>query len=203
MNIYNEEFEQVGIKDDDGNISTITHISDSSATGLFQILNLDLRQEKIRYLNFEWYSEKFLTNKSERLKENHDFPARVYLTFRTGPMPWEKYIINYVFSNTQVQGTHWKSPYLNIFTKSYDVALNGRSDPSYYWINHKIHIINDIQRLWNVDVSYLESIALMVDTDNTNNKVETQYFEIPSLKNSLSTISFCDKECYNITHGTI
>lgn len=160
----------------DGEI-LIIHKSENSASGLFDDIKIDLKRNNLNYLNFAWKVEKF-QNVDETQKAYHDFPARVYLTFRTGPMPWEKYIINYVFSNTQVQGTHWKSPYLNIFTKSYDVALNGRSDPSYYWINHKIHIINDIQRLWNVDVSYLESIALMVDTDNTNNKVETQYKNI-------------------------
>lgn len=160
----------------DGEI-LIIHKSENSASGLFDDIKIDLKKNNLNYLNFAWKVEKF-QNVDETQKAYHDFPARVYLTFRTGPMPWEKYIINYVFSNTQVQGTHWKSPYLNIFTKSYDVALNGRSDPSYYWINHKIHIINDIQRLWNVDVSYLESIALMVDTDNTNNKVETQYKNI-------------------------
>ena len=155
----------------------IIHKSKNSATGLFDDIKIDLRKQNLNYLNFTWKVEKF-KNVDETKKAYHDFPARVYLTFRTGPMPWEKYIINYVFSNTQVRGTHWKSPYLNMFTKSYDVALNGRSDPSFYWISHKIHIINDIQRLWNVDVSYLESIALMVDTDNTNNKVETQYKNI-------------------------
>lgn len=160
----------------DGEI-LIIHKSENSASGLFDDIKIDLKKNNLNYLNFAWKVEKF-QNVDETQKAYHDFPARVYLTFRTGPMPWEKYIINYVFSNTQIQGTHWKSPYLNIFTKSYDVALNGRSDPSYYWINHKIHIINDIQRLWNVDVSYLESIALMVDTDNTNNKVETQYKNI-------------------------
>ena len=164
------------IEGPDGEV-IITHQSDNSASGLFHDINVNLRKKSLNYLNFEWKVQKF-KNVDETQKAYHDFPARVYLTFRTGPMPWEKYIINYVFSNTQIRDTHWKSPYLNIFTKSYDVALNGRSDPSFYWISHKIHIINDIQRLWNVDVSYLESIALMVDTDNTNNKVETQYKNI-------------------------
>ena len=173
-------------KDDDGNISTITHISDNSASGLFQILNLDLRQEKIRYLNFEWYSEKFLTNKSERLKENHDFPARVYLTFRKKSLPfelpfqlpWEKYHLNYVFSNTETKGHHWKSPYRNFFVKSHDIVLSGKDDPSSYWINHKIDLRSDIQKFWNIDLENLESVALMVDTDNTNKKTKTIYRNI-------------------------
>lgn len=154
--------------------SLIIHESNNSASGLFNDIKIDLRKKNLKFLNFEWKVEKFKNN-DETSKNYHDFPARVYLTFRTGPMPWEKYIINYVFSNTQVRGTHWKSPYLNIFTKSYDVALNGRSDPGFYWIKHKINIVNDIQKLWNIDASYLESIALMVDTDNTNNKITSQY----------------------------
>ena len=161
----------------DEGTSLIIHESHNSASGLFSDLNINLRKRSLRYLNFEWKVEKF-ENIDETQKAYHDFPARVYLTFRTGPMPWEKYIINYVFSNTQVKGTHWKSPYLNIFTKSYDVALNGRSDPAFYWIKHKINIKNDIQRLWNVDVSNLESIALMVDTDNTNKKTISQFRNI-------------------------
>ena len=164
------------IEGPDGEV-IITHQSDNSASGLFHDINLNLRKKSLNYLNFEWKVQKF-KNIDETKKAYHDFPARVYLTFRTGPMPWEKYIINYVFSNTQVRDTHWKSPYLNIFTKSYDVALNGRSDPSFYWIRHKVHIINDIQKLWNVDVSHLESIALMVDTDNTKNKIISQYKNI-------------------------
>ena len=164
------------IKGPDGEV-LISHKSNNSASGLFDDININLRKKSLNYLNFEWKVEKF-KNIDETQKSYHDFPARVYLTFSTGPMPWEKYIINYVFSNTQVRGTHWKSPYLNIFTKSYDVALNGRSDPAFYWISHKININNDIQKLWNVDVSHLESIALMVDTDNTKNKVETQYKNI-------------------------
>lgn len=160
----------------------ITHKSDASASGLFFDINMNLRQQGYRYLNFEWKVEKF-KNEDETQKKFHDFPARVYLTYRNGMMPWNKYFINYVYSNTNLKNTHWKSPYNNLFTKSYDVALNGYHDPSFYWIKHKIDLRNDIQKFWNIDIEHLESIALMVDTDNTQTKTITAFKNIYLSKN--------------------
>ena len=88
----------------------ITHESNSSASGLFYDININLRKQGYRYLNFEWKVEKF-KNTDETKKKFHDFPARIYLTYKDGIMPWNKYIINYVFSNTNLKNTHWKSPY--------------------------------------------------------------------------------------------
>ena len=160
----------------------ITHKSNSSASGLFYDININLRKQGYRYLNFEWKVEKF-KNTDEKKKKFHDFPARVYLTYKDGMMPWNKYFINYVFSNTNLKNTHWKSPYNNLFTKSYDVALNGYHDPGFYWIKHKVDLRNDIQKFWNIDIDYLESIALMVDTDNTKTKTETSFKNIYLSKN--------------------
>ena len=160
----------------------ITHQSDSSASGLFYDVNINLRKQGYRYLNFEWKVEKF-KNTDETKKKFHDFPARVYLTYKDGMMPWNKYFINYVFSNTNLKNTHWKSPYNNLFTKSYDVALNGYHDPGFYWIKHKVDLRNDIQKFWNIDIDDLESIALMVDTDNTKTKIKTSFKNIYLSKN--------------------
>ena len=160
----------------------ITHESNSSASGLFYDININLRKQGYRYLNFEWKVEKF-KNTDETKKKFHDFPARIYLTYKDGIMPWNKYIINYVFSNTNLKNTHWKSPYNNLFIKSYDVALNGYHDPGIYWIKHKVDLRNDIHKFWNIDIEYLESIALMVDTDNTKTKTETSFKNIYLSKN--------------------
>ena len=160
----------------------ITHESNSSASGLFYDININLRKQGYRYLNFEWKVEKF-KNTDETKKKFHDFPARIYLTYKDGIMPWNKYIINYVFSNTNLKNTHWKSPYNNLFIKSYDVALNGYHDPGFYWIKHKVDLRNDIHKFWNIDIEYLESIALMVDTDNTKTKTETSFKNIYLSKN--------------------
>lgn len=164
-------------KVNDLNEEIIIHKSNNSASALFFDIETDLNLSRLHYLNFEWKVKKF-NNKNEKKKENHDFPARIYLKFKTGYLPWEKYYINYVFSNAHFKNDHWKSPYLNIFTKSHDVAINGKRDPSDYWIKHKVNLVNDIQKFWNLDISYLESIALMVDTDNTGAKTEAQYKNI-------------------------
>ena len=155
----------------------ITHQSNSSASGLFYDIDIDLREKGYRYLNFEWKVEKF-KNTDETKKKYHDFPARIYLTYKDGEMPWNKYFINYVFSNTNLKNSHWKSPYNNFFTKSHDVALNGYHDPGSYWIKHKIDLLNDIQKFWNIDLNKLESVALMVDTDNTKMKTTTSFKNI-------------------------
>ena len=175
---------------EEGFVSSVEHNSNNSATGLYQILNIDLRKEDLRYLYFDWYSEKFI-NINERKKEFHDFPARIYLTFRkkTFPfelpfqLPWERYHINYVFSNVEDQDAHWKSPYLSFFTKSHDVVISGKWDPANYWISNKIDLKSDIQKFWNIDLNYLESVALMVDTDNTGRKTKTLFRNVYLSKN--------------------
>jgi len=42
---------------------------------------------------------------------------------------------------------------------------------------------NDIQKFWNIDIEHLESIALMVDTDNTQTKTITSFKNIYLSKN--------------------
>ena len=68
-----------------------------SASVLYKETAIDLT--KTPWLDWSWKSTSTYMNINEQSKDGDDYPARLYVTAKTGPLPWQTIAINYVWSS--------------------------------------------------------------------------------------------------------
>ena len=146
-------------------------VADNAASGLGKEIIIDLN--KTPFINITWKIEKDLPGIQENTKKGHDFAARVFVVKKTGATPLSNRAINYVFSSNNEIGFNSPSPYTK---KSVDNVLASTKDELNEWVTVKTNVKEDFKRFHNLDVSELDGLAIMSDTDNSNMKA-IAYFQ--------------------------
>ena len=154
---------------DNGNY--LKSIADNAASGLGKEIKIDL--DKTPFINITWKIEKDLSGIKENSKKGHDYAARVFVIKKTGATPLSNRAINYVFSSNNEVGLNWPSPYTK---KSIDNVLASTKDNFNEWITVKANVKEDFKRFHGLNVSELDGIAIMSDTDNSKMK-SIAYFQ--------------------------
>ena len=148
-------------------------VADNAASGLGKEIKIDLNSTPI--LNITWKVEKDLGGIDERSKKGHDYAARVFVVKKTGSTALSNRAVNYVFSSNNKVGKTWKSPYTK---KSIDYVLSTTLDNDNEWVSVKANVKEDFKRLHNLEVSELNGVAIMTDTDNSKIKAVAYYQNI-------------------------
>ena len=146
-------------------------IADNAASGLGKEINIDLN--KTPFINITWKIERDLKGIKENTKKGHDFAARVFVIKKTGATVLSNRAINYVFSSNNGVGFNSPSPYTK---KSIDNVLATTTEHLDKWITVKANVKNDFKKFHDLDVSQLDGLAIMVDTDNSKMKA-ISYFQ--------------------------
>ena len=146
-------------------------VADNAASGLGKEINIDLN--KTPFINITWKIEKDLKGIKENSKKGHDFAARVFVIKKTGATVLSNRAINYVFSSNNGVGFNSPSPYTK---KSIDNVLATTTEHLDKWITVKANVKNDFKKFHDLDVSQLDGLAIMVDTDNSKMKA-VSYFQ--------------------------
>ena len=145
--------------------------ANNAASGLGKELKIDLN--KTPFINITWKVEKDLRGINENTKKGHDYAARVFAIKKTGSTPLSNRAINYVFSSNSEVGENRPSPYTK---KSIDNVLTSTSDSLNQWVTVKANVQEDFKRFHDLDVSELDGLAIMADTDNSKMK-SISYFQ--------------------------
>jgi len=148
-------------------------VADNAASGLGKELKIDLNKTPI--INITWKIEKDLPGIKENTKKGHDFAARVFVIKKTGATPLSNRAINYVFSSNNEVGFNSPSPYTK---KSIDNVLASTKNHLNEWITVKSNVKKDFKKFHNLDVSELDGLAIMSDTDNSKIKAVAYYQNI-------------------------
>ena len=148
-------------------------VADNAASGLGKEVKIDLN--KTPFINITWKIEKDLPGIKENTKKGHDFAARVFAVKKTGATPLSNRAINYVFSSNNQVGFNSPSPYTK---KSIDNVLATTKENLNEWVTVKANVKEDFRKFHNLDVSELDGIALMSDTDNSKMKAVAYYQNI-------------------------
>ena len=164
----NETFYTVG-NDKNGNF--LKSVADNAASGLGKEIKIDLN--KTPFINITWKVEKDLPGIKEDTKKGHDFAARVFVIKKTGATLLSNRAINYVFSSNNEVGSNWPSPYTK---KSIDNVLASTKNDLNEWVTVKANVKDDFKRFHDLDVSELNGVAIMSDTDNSKKK-SIAYFQ--------------------------
>ena len=156
---------------DSGNF--LKAVADNAASGLGKEVKIDLN--KTPFINITWKIEKDLPGIKENTKKGHDFAARVFVIKKTGATPLSNRAINYVFSSNQEVGFNSPSPYTK---KSIDNVLANSKDNLNKWITVKANVKEDFKKFHDLDVSELDGLAIMSDTDNSKMEATAYYQNI-------------------------
>ena len=148
--------------------------SHDSASGLFRKIKVDLN--KYPYLNWRWRIEQRLTTSNERVKSGDDYAARIYVIIDGGLLPWRTKAVNYVWANRAEKHDIWPSAFAG--KNSMMVALRNNQDPTATWFDEKRNVLNDLGEILGKDLTAIDGIAIMTDTDNNQDETIAYYGDI-------------------------
>lgn len=145
--------------------------SQGAASGLLRELRVDL--EKLPYLNWSWRVEDVLSGIDERTKAGDDYPARVYVIVSGGIAFWRTKTLIYVWSSRQPVGSIWE----NAFTANACVMAL-QSGKGNGWATEHRDVRADFKRCFNDEISFIDAVAIMTDTDNSQQAATAWYGDI-------------------------
>lgn len=146
-----------------------------SASGLFRKKRVDLTQTP--FLNWSWRVDKPHSPLDERSKQGDDYAARVYIVVDGGVLFWKTIALNYVWSSSQPAGNYWASSYAGKNVMLLALRSNKQHLPS-VWYREKRNVYKDFKRLFNKEITAVDAVAIMTDSDNSGGDVLACYGDI-------------------------
>lgn len=144
--------------------------SQGTASGLYYERRIDLRRTPV--LNWSWKVKKVLRGLDEEKKSGDDFPARVYVVVRGGLAFWRTKALSYVWANTHQVGAFWPSPFTaNVVL----IAAQSGEQRLGSLIDEKHNLREDWKRAFHEDISAIDAVAIMTDTDNSGQSATALY----------------------------
>lgn len=157
-----------------GNETVLKAYSQDSASGLVKNITVDLR--KYPYLNWRWRIENRLDKADEKQKSGDDYSARIYVIDSGGLFFWATKVLSYVWSDNYEKGASWPNPYVKNNVQMF--AIRSTEDNISTWYSEKHNVYEDFKRLFGKDVHYIDAVALMTDSDNSDGHAEAYYGDI-------------------------
>lgn len=186
-NLYVSEFSQKGLADwDEKSFSGNTGYSvlneegeyflradaNASASALYKKIKIDLNKRPI--LNWSWRVDKPIDSLDEQSKQGDDYAARIYVIVKRGLMPWNTLALNYVWSSNDEPLEFWPNAYTD---KAIMIPLQN-SGIGRQWEAEKVNVKADIKKYLGIEVSHIDAIAIMTDTDNSQLHAIASYRDI-------------------------
>jgi len=148
--------------------------SQGAASGLFKEQRIDL--EQMPFLNWSWRITNHLEGLNEQSKSGDDYAARIYVVVKGGLAFWQTKAMNYVRASNTAKGSVWPNAFAG--DHSMMLALRGPEALLNVWYSEKRNVKADLQKLFGEDLRTIDAVALMTDTDNSNQQVSAFYGNI-------------------------
>jgi hypothetical protein len=130
---------------------------------------------KTPYLNWSWLVTGTFQSIDETQKAGDDFPARVFVVIRRGLLGMDTIALNYVWASQHSKGSFWASPYSSqVRLLAIDAGGTGLGT----WVMHKRDVREDLRSVFGEDISAIDAIAIMTDTDDHKGHAKTYYGDI-------------------------
>ncbi len=143
-----------------------------SASGLIKKLSVDCK--KFPVLRWSWKIDHTLKKEDIKTKKGDDFAARVYVVFpRT--FFWRMRAINYVWAAKMPKNSFAPSPYTS---NSIIVAVESGDEKVGTWVSEERNIYEDYKKMFGEEPPQLGGVAIMTDTDNTQDEATAYYGDI-------------------------
>ncbi len=162
------------LADGDTENSALRALSQASASGLFHRKRIDL--EKTPYLNWRWKVRRGPMPLREDKKKGDDFAARVYAVVDGAFFAWQAKAISYVWSQQMLKGSQWPNAFAG--SSVIMLSLQDAESPKDTWISEKRNLLEDLRAVHGKDIRYIDALAIMSDTDNTEGQAEAWYDDL-------------------------
>lgn len=155
------------------NRQALQAISHQSASGLIRRMEVDLT--KTPYMNWSWKVPTVLSGVDEKTKPGDDYAARVYVVISTGFFIWQTRAISYVWASKEAKNSTWPNAFVD---KALMVAVESGEELTGQWVMEKRNILDDIQNLLGIEQTQINAVAIMTDTDNSQQSAIAYYGDI-------------------------
>ncbi|GMR05620.1 MAG: DUF3047 domain-containing protein [Gammaproteobacteria bacterium] len=149
-------------------------LSLASASGLYKKRHINLKITP--YLNWRWRIENRIDSGDETTKSGDDYAARIYLIIDGGLLFWKTSALSYVWANAAVKGSTWDNAYAGKSVKM--LALRSAGDVTKKWLTEKRNVYEDLKKVFGKEISTIDAVAVMTDTDNSGSKAKSYYANI-------------------------
>ena len=148
--------------------------SEKSSSGLWHMLKI--RLGSTGKISWRWKVDKVLSkDHPEKAKRGDDYAARVFVVFEPHYVSWKTRAICYVWAASQRAGSTYSNPYAESLKT---IAVRSGDKDKKKWVNEERNLIADYIELFGKPPTMLTAVAIMVDTDNTNQHVTTYFDDI-------------------------
>jgi len=175
----------------DGGVTVVKAVSDSSASGLTKEVRIDPREFPI--VRWRWKVDNLVLKSDATRKDGDDYPARLYITFeydpdKVGVGKKLKYkagqvlfgdipigAISYVWETKAPAGAILDNAYTD-FVKMI-VVESGPTNVG-LWVEESRNIYEDYKTAFGEEPPMINGVAIMSDTDNTKERAVAYYGDI-------------------------
>ena len=156
-----------------GGVQVVEARSDGTASGLYRRVHVDLTRTPI--LHWRWRVENTLPGVDERTRAGDDYPARIYVVREGGLTFWRTRALSYVWASGQPAGSSW----LNAVTdRAGMIAVRSGPTGLMAWQEERRDVRADFRQLFGEEITGVDVVALMTDTDNSGGSARAFYGDI-------------------------
>jgi hypothetical protein len=159
----------------DNNKTVLMGKSVDGASGLIRKIEIDPKVYPV--IKWSWKIEHTVKKGNERIKNGHDFSARLYVVFPRGFFSSTR-AIEYVWGNVMHKGEVIRNPYSNNMVM---IAVDSGEELAGHWVNHKRNFAEDYRAAFGEEAPKVGAIAIMTDSDNTHESATGYYGDISVL----------------------
>lgn len=176
----------------DNGITVVKAQAQASASGLIRNLSIDLKQFPI--LSWRWKIENIVQKADPATKSGDDYPARIYITFAfdrsklsagerlkygAAKLLYGEYpplaAINYIWDGKTPLGTILPNAYT---ARVKMIVVQSGADKLNQWIEVERNVYDDYKQAFGTEPPLVSGIAIMTDTDNTNESATAYYGDL-------------------------
>lgn len=186
-----DEHTEYSLVEDDGTV-VVKAVSRGSSSGLTREVNIDPKQYPI--VEWRWKIENVLQKGDVTTKQGDDYPARLYITFaydeskidfldqaqyELAKLLHGKYpptgAITYIWESRSPVGTIVPNPYTDRVKM---IVIESGADKAGQWVDESRNVYEDYRKAFGDDPPPISGVAVMTDTDNTQESAVAWYGDI-------------------------
>jgi len=159
----------------DNGKSVLQGKSVNAASGLIHKTVVDPKLYPV--IAWSWKIDHTVKKGNERVKDGHDFAARLYVVFNRGFFSRTR-AIEYVWGNVMSRDEILRNPYSKNVAM---IAVDTGDELAGKWVSHKRNFAEDYRNFFGEDPPKVGAIAIMTDSDNTHESATGYYGDISVL----------------------
>ncbi len=182
--------------ENENNKTVIKADSNKSSSGLIRKISIDPKEYPV--INWNWKISNVYKKGNVNTKEGDDYPARIYVTFAYDPekasfmtrtqfnlakMIYGEYppvaAINYIWASSAQKGDMTPNPYTE---RTMMIVVESGAVKTGQWLSYTRNLVDDYKRAFGEQPPLISAIAIMTDSDNTEESATAWYGDISLTK---------------------